>query len=231
MTSTPSTQPRITRATAAEHRLPVRLRLKPPGPTTGFVDGEWWPRSRDLAAELKTLLPAVTARLGLVERVSYHLSDWDTTVRKIDVDGLLVRLGGYRSQHPNTVDLVIARHVFTLLVVPSHASPDFARRALTAAAEADNTDRIEKLLEPALTPRIVRTVNGDPPAAEQRWETEGGHLRQRGDGSLGSRLGSVVPASRSDVPMAQANGTLVLAPGRTTLPARILIPPHTGVSE
>ena len=36
---------------------------------------------------------------------------------------------------------------------------------------------------------------------------------------------------RGHVPMAQANGTVVLAPGRTTLPARILIPPHTGVSE
>jgi hypothetical protein len=147
------------------------------------------------------------------------------------VDGSLVRLGGYRSQHPNTVDLVSGRQVFTLLVVPPHTSPDSARRALTAAAEADNTDRIEKLLEPTLTPQIVQAVNGDLPAAEQRWETEGGHLRQRGDLSLGSRLGSVSPASRSEGPMAQANRTVVLAPGCTPLPARILISPHTGVSE
>ena len=185
MTSIPSTEPGVTRATAAEEdRLPVRLRLKPPGPTSGYVDGGWWPRSRDLAAELKTLLPAVAARLGLVERVSYHLSDWDPTVRKIHLDGSLVRLAGYRTQHPNTVDLVSARQVFTLLVVPPHTSPDSARRALTAAAGADNTDRIEKLLEATLTPQVVRMANGETPAAEQRWESEGGHLRQSGERSL-----------------------------------------------
>ena len=34
----------------------VRLRLKPAAPTSGHVDGSWWPRSRDLAAELPDLL-------------------------------------------------------------------------------------------------------------------------------------------------------------------------------
>ena len=181
----------------------MRLRLKLPGPTTGYVDGGWWPRSRDLATELHTLLPAVAPRLGLVERVSYHLSDWDPPVRKIHLDGSLVRLGGYRNQHPNTVDLVSARRVFTLLVVPPHTSPDSARRALTAAAEADNTDRIEKLLATTLTPQVVRIANGEAPAAEQRWETEGGHLRQGGD-----RVLTVAPRGlrRSFGPTTRASG-------------------------
>ena len=30
----------------------LRLRLKPKAPRTGYVDGAWWPRSHDLAAEL-----------------------------------------------------------------------------------------------------------------------------------------------------------------------------------
>ena len=30
----------------------LRLWLKPEAPTTGWVDGGWWPRSQDLAAEL-----------------------------------------------------------------------------------------------------------------------------------------------------------------------------------
>ena len=33
-----------------------RLRLKPKAPTTGYVDGAWWPRSDDLAIELPDLL-------------------------------------------------------------------------------------------------------------------------------------------------------------------------------
>ena len=41
----------------------VRLRLKPKAPTTGWVDGGWWPRSRDLAAELPGLLSVLAVRL------------------------------------------------------------------------------------------------------------------------------------------------------------------------
>jgi hypothetical protein len=37
-------------------RLTLRLKLKPKAPTTGYVDGAWWPRSRDLSAELPALL-------------------------------------------------------------------------------------------------------------------------------------------------------------------------------
>lgn len=29
-----------------------RLRLKPKAPTTGYVDGAWWPHSADLPTEL-----------------------------------------------------------------------------------------------------------------------------------------------------------------------------------
>jgi hypothetical protein len=45
-------------------RYPLRLRLRPKALTTGYVDGAWWPRSRDLAAELPALLAVLTVRLG-----------------------------------------------------------------------------------------------------------------------------------------------------------------------
>jgi hypothetical protein len=41
----------------------VRPRLKPKAPTTGWVDGGWWPRSRDLPAELSGLLSVLAVRL------------------------------------------------------------------------------------------------------------------------------------------------------------------------
>ena len=75
----------------------VRLRLKPAAPSSGHVDGSWWPRSRDLATELPTLLAAVAARVGSTERVSYHLGDWDPVGRSVDLDGgFAVRLSGFR---------------------------------------------------------------------------------------------------------------------------------------
>ena len=85
-----------------DSRTMLRLRLKPRAATTGFVDGGWWPRSRDLAAELPRLLTVLSVRLGPIERVSFHLADWGPTTSKINVGGEVVRLAGYRSQHPDT---------------------------------------------------------------------------------------------------------------------------------
>jgi Family of unknown function (DUF5994) len=125
----------------------VRLRLKPAAPRSGHVDGSWWPRSRDLAAELPTLLAAVTDRLGSTERVSYHLGDWEPAGRSVDVGGAFaVRLSGFRYQAPNTIDVLGPQKRITLLVIPSETSPQTADDALAAAAQPDNTDTVDALL-------------------------------------------------------------------------------------
>jgi len=136
---------------SAAHSAPsdhehLRLRLKPRGPVTGFVDGGWWPRSRDLPAELPALLAVLAVRLGPVESVSYHIDDWGPTPRRITVDGRLVRLAGYRSQHPATIDVLSAGHRVTLLVVPAETTADIAHLVLMAAGRRANTDRIDALL-------------------------------------------------------------------------------------
>jgi Family of unknown function (DUF5994) len=46
-----------------------RLRLKPKAPTSGYVDGAWWPHTDGLPAELPDLLAVLTVRLGPVDRV------------------------------------------------------------------------------------------------------------------------------------------------------------------
>lgn len=45
--STRTTIPSATSATE-QPRLTLRMKLKPKAPTTGYVDGAWGPRSRDL---------------------------------------------------------------------------------------------------------------------------------------------------------------------------------------
>jgi hypothetical protein len=106
----------------------VRLRLKPKAPTTGWVDGGWWPRSRDLAAELPGLLSVLAVRLGRIERVSYHLGEWGPTLHRISWGGGVVRLEGYRSQRANTVDVLALEQRVTLLVVaPEVVRADRAR--------------------------------------------------------------------------------------------------------
>jgi hypothetical protein len=168
MTSAPIT--RSASQSVPDDSQHLRLRLKPRGPVTGFVDGGWWPRSRDLTAELPALLAVLAVRLGPVESVSYNLDAWGPTPRKITLDGRLVRLAGYRSQHPATIDVLSATHRITLLVVPPEATPQAAHTTLMAAGHRANADRIEALL-------LVSAADAADDVAQQQWDLDGGPVR------------------------------------------------------
>lgn len=151
MTSGPKLRIVTSPATSAIEppRQPLRLKLKPKAPTTGYVDGAWWPRSRDLSAELPALLAVLAVRLGRVHRVSYNLSAWTDTPRRIFVDGQLVRLGGFTSQHTQTLDVLGLRGpCLTLLVIPPGTGRAIAHDVLMRAARRDNVDTIRELLTP-----------------------------------------------------------------------------------
>jgi hypothetical protein len=165
MTSDSSTRT----ATSIDVHQHLRLRLKPRGPVTGFVDGGWWPRSRDLPAELPALLAVLAVRLGPVESVSYNLDTWAPAPRRITLDGRLVRLAGYRSQHPATIDVLGAAHRLTLLVVAPDATPEAAHGALMTAGHRGNADRVDALL---LAESAPETTGDD--VAQQRWDLDGG---------------------------------------------------------
>src|ERR1700679_1782470 len=94
-------------ATDSTHAGPEttpRLRLKPKAPTSGYVDGAWWPHSEDLETELPDLLAVLSVRLGSIDRVLYNLADWTTAPVKFSTGGSMVRLGGYHRQPGNTVE-------------------------------------------------------------------------------------------------------------------------------
>jgi hypothetical protein len=144
--------------------------LKPRGPVTGFVDGGWWPRSRDLPAEVPALLAVLAVRLGPVEGVSYNLDFWGPAPRKITVEGRRIRLAGYRSLHPATIDVLSAGHRITLLVVPPEATPQAAHGVLMAAGHRANTDPIDELL-------LADSADDAAEEAQQRWDLDGGPVR------------------------------------------------------
>lgn len=128
-------------------RQPLRLKLKPRAPTTGYVDGAWWPRSRDLSAELPALLAVLAVRLGHIHRVSYNLGAWTDAPHKIHVDGRLVRLDGFNSRHRQTVDVLgLSSPCLTLLVVPPGTDRSSAHDVLMKAAERGNIDSVRDLL-------------------------------------------------------------------------------------
>jgi len=148
MVSAPTTLQRpAPSASMMDHREPLRLKLKPKTAiAVGQVDGAWWPRSRDLALELRALLAVLAVRLGRIERVTYHLGDWDPSARKIVVDGSVVRLGGFRSQRAGTVDVLAELHRVTLLVVPPGSAPGPAHGVMLTAGHRDNADSVAELL-------------------------------------------------------------------------------------
>ena len=137
---------RVAQQPVEDPRERLRLRLKPKAPITGWVDGGWWPRSRDLATELPALLAVLAVRLGRIERVSYRLGEWAPTLHKISCDGAVVRVEGYRSQHANTVDVLAERQRVALLVVEPETSAETAHAVLMAAGHRGNTDDIDTLL-------------------------------------------------------------------------------------
>lgn len=159
-------------------RQTLRLKLKPKAPTAGYVDGAWWPRSLDLPTELPALLAVLAVRLGRIQRVSYHLTAWDQAPRRVLVDGHLVRLGGFHSQNPHTMDVIgSAGTRVTLLVVPPGTDQAMAHRALMTAGRRGNVDSIDELLLPT-TAALGRAVGDLPDLAVQRWEVDGGRVRQ-----------------------------------------------------
>jgi hypothetical protein len=125
----------------------LRLRLKPVAPPTGHVDGAWWPRTRDLSAELPALLAELDSRQGRTDRVTFGLGEWPDPQRRLTVGEHVVRLEGFRSQQADTLTVIgWDRRRLTLLVVPPETGAEAARRALETAAAEGNTDDSADLL-------------------------------------------------------------------------------------
>ena len=133
---------------------PVRLRLKPRGPVSGYVDGGWWPRSRDVAREVPALLAVLAVRLGPVQRVAFALDAWGAAPSRIEVGGRAIQLAGFASQDRDVL-LVTGtnRRSVSLLVISPGASDPAGHDAMERAARPGNTESpMELLVESGVGP-------------------------------------------------------------------------------
>jgi hypothetical protein len=118
----------------------LRLQLDPTMAGTGAVDGGWWPRSRDPDAELPGLIAGLGSSLGPITRVALNLDAWDTTPRRVAVDGRRVRVGWFRHMDADTIGVTRAfQDRVALLVVPPQATSAAAGVAMSMAADAANS--------------------------------------------------------------------------------------------
>ncbi|GAA2086367.1 hypothetical protein GCM10009801_48770 [Streptomyces albiaxialis] len=111
-----------------------------------MLDGAWWPRSRDIAAELPALITALTRYLGAISRVGLDAAAWDELPTRMTIDGRLVHIDSFPAGDDTVLITRGDRDLFSLLVVPPHTPPDAARAAMAEAVRVDNVTRAEQIL-------------------------------------------------------------------------------------
>jgi hypothetical protein len=135
----------------------VVVRLETTHEREGALDGAWWPRSRDIAAELPSLVAELTEHLGPVTRVGLDAGAWEGLPTRLTVDDRVVHIDSY----PVGDDTVLVtrgdQDHFSFLVVPPGTDPVPAAWLMAAASDPDEMSTASRLLEEAAR---MRTADG-----------------------------------------------------------------------
>jgi uncharacterized protein DUF5994 len=120
-----------------------RLRLQPDLSARTLLDGGWWPRSADPAAELPGLILAIDQRHGPITQI---MAGWDASrPSRLRADSpagsRVVRLGWYETKPAGLLTATATAGRTDLLTVPPHTSEPAARAAMDQAAQAGNRTR------------------------------------------------------------------------------------------
>ncbi|MCY0939814.1 DUF5994 family protein [Streptomyces antarcticus] len=150
---------------------PARLALTPATALAGQLDGAWWPRSRDLKAELPALTAALAEPWGSITRVCVNPARWPVIPPKVPVAGHTVHVGWFTEQDPDKLILLsytVGR--WDLLVIPPETAPAAAARMMAAAAVPGSVLTAHALI--AAEAVIARSP--ELRIREDAWENDGG---------------------------------------------------------
>jgi hypothetical protein len=139
------------------------LRLTTTHERQGILDGAWWPRSRDVAAELPGLITALTERLGPITRIGLDSAAWNELPTRVTVDDRAVRIDSFAVGDDTALVTRGDQDLFALLVVPPETPVEAARAAMAEAVQAGNE-------KPAR--QILIETSADRPSEEVRVEYE-----------------------------------------------------------
>jgi len=165
-------------ALPARPRLRLRLRLRPTLTGHTPLDGGWWPRSSDPAAELPGLILALDERYGPVTAIMLGRAGWDASrPRWLRVDGpagsRTVRLGWFETMPAGLLTATARNGRTDLLTIPPHTSEPAARAAMDQAAQPGNHT-------PALLATTTPTARRQPaPGGYGTAQHPAGHLGMR----------------------------------------------------
>lgn len=132
-------------------RPAARVSFRQPVTSEPHADAAWWPRSRDLEAELPGLLDVLWTAAREVDRVSYAVNSWLPVPRRLVIDGRRVRLGGFTHQDLSMISLRDAwgAERIDIVVIPPEAEPELAAAAMDLASRSGPNERASRMLERA----------------------------------------------------------------------------------
>lgn len=150
-----------TPTTSASSGTPARIGFRQPVSSAGYLDAAWWPRSRDLTAELPGLMAVLWTAGREVNRITFNLHTWNAAPRRMQIEGRTVRLGGFASGDPVTIRLSDpwGKERIDVLVIDPDTDPAVAERIFTAVEKADNPYRAHEILEHAAEPATAEAVH------------------------------------------------------------------------
>lgn len=161
---------------------PLRLVLAPPGTAPALIDGAWWPRSRDLAAELPALIEALDPLRGRITRVTANPTFWPVIPRKVPVQGHVVHVGWFGAEQDPHKLLLLSYAVgrWDLLVIPPETEPATAARLMATATDPSRSLTATGLIHEAERFRAAaEAAAGSDLIREAVRDSEGGHDARR----------------------------------------------------
>ncbi len=151
----------------------TRLRMTPARARRTHLDGGWWPRSTDPAAEVPGLVRAIDDLRGPVTRLILAAEGWKAHPDRLSVGNRVLRLGYFHSQPISLLTALCANgDRVDLLVVPPDTAEGIADAAMILATATDDFVSAPHILATVSNRRSRLTID----AAVQAWETEGGCL-------------------------------------------------------
>ena len=145
------TAPMSRRVVTGSSGLPPRMQMRVSVRDHEILDGGWWPRSRDLLAELPGLIDALTPSYGRIRKIMLNDAVWHNRFRRLAVGADVVRIGWFTTLESSLLILFTDRNErLDLLVVPPAAPSAVAQHAMAVAASSANMVRAADILKPSL---------------------------------------------------------------------------------
>ncbi|MGW1728779.1 DUF5994 family protein [Streptomyces sp. NPDC002306] len=177
--------------------------MAPTGTAPALIDGAWWPRSRDLTAELPALTAALDPLWGRITHVTVNPAFWPVIPRKVPVQGHVVKVGWFKAeQDPHKLLLSYTTGRWDLLVIPPETDAVTAARLMSTATDPARKLTASGLIQEVELFRIAAEAEAEAAAwdstRERVWDSEGGHDARRpsSPGPAEVAIGSVpIPAA------------------------------------